>query len=108
MTVQRNAPASVTNSASVFGGGETNTSNNTAADPTTINAGANLTISKSHTGTFTQGQTGSYTLTVSNVGGAPTLNPVIVTDNLPAGLAASAAAGAGWSCIAAVRPESHV
>ncbi len=106
VTVQRNAPALVTNSAAVFGGGETNTSNNTAADPTTINAGANLTISKSHMGTFTQGQTGSYTLTVSNVGGAPTLNPVGVTDTLPAGLTARDAAGAGWSCVAAVRGQS--
>jgi uncharacterized repeat protein (TIGR01451 family) len=96
---QANAPASVTNTALVFGGGETNPSNNTATDPTTINAGANLTITKSHTGTFTQGQTGLYALTVSNAGGAATFGSVTVTDNLPAGLAASAATGTGWSCM---------
>ena len=72
VSVQRNAPASVTNTAVVFGGGEVNPSNNTAPDPTTITAGPNLTITKSHTGNFTQGQTGTYTLTVSNTGGAPT------------------------------------
>jgi hypothetical protein len=39
--VLRNAPASVTNTAVVFGGAEVNPSNNTAPDPTTITAGAN-------------------------------------------------------------------
>jgi Domain of unknown function DUF11 len=50
VSVQPNAPASVTNTATVFGGGEANPSNNTAPDPTTITAGPNLTITKSHTG----------------------------------------------------------
>ncbi len=99
VNVQRNAPASVTNTGIVFGGGETNPSNNTAPDPTTINAGANVTITKSHTGNFTQGQTGAiYTLTVSNIGAAATSAPIAVTDGLPSGLVPTAATGAGWSC----------
>jgi uncharacterized repeat protein (TIGR01451 family) len=98
VNVQRNAPASVTNTAIVFGGGDINSSNNTARDPTTINAGPNLTIAKSHTGNFTQGQTGTYTLTVTNTGASPTNGTVVVTDNLPSGLASGAAAGVGWSC----------
>ncbi len=36
VNVAGNAPASVTNSATVSGGGETNTSNDTATDPTTV------------------------------------------------------------------------
>jgi len=36
VNVSNNAPSSVTNTASVSGGGEINTSNNTASDPTTI------------------------------------------------------------------------
>jgi uncharacterized repeat protein (TIGR01451 family) len=38
VNVASNAAASLTNTATVSGGGETNTANNTASDPTTINA----------------------------------------------------------------------
>jgi uncharacterized repeat protein (TIGR01451 family) len=58
-----------------------------------------LLIAKSHTGSFTQGQTGAtYTLSVSNVGSAGTNGTVTVTDTLPAGLTATAIAGPGWGC----------
>src|SRR6202035_3875915 len=68
VNVANNASSSVTNSATVAGGGELNTSNDSASDPTTITQVADLTIAKSHTGNFTQGDTGkTYTLTVSNV-----------------------------------------
>ena len=71
VNVAADAPASVTNIAKVAGGGETNTANNTALDVTAIGAGPDLTITKTHTGNFTQGQTGAtYTITVSNSGGA--------------------------------------
>ena len=103
VAVAVNAPASVTNTAIVFGGGETNPSNNTATDPTTITAGPDLTIAKSHAGNFTQGQTGTYTLTVSNTGGSPTSGSVTVTDNVPVGLVPTSAAGAGWTCTIAAQ-----
>ena len=93
------APPSLTNTATVSGGGEINTANNTANDITTIGPGPDLTISKSHTGNFLQGQTGAiYTITVSNPGSAPTTGVVTVTDNVPAGLVPTSAAGAGWIC----------
>jgi hypothetical protein len=58
-----------------------------------------LTISKSHTGSFNQGQTGArYTITVSNVGTGPTSGVVSVVDNLPAGLTSTGLSGSGWSC----------
>jgi len=66
------APAafpSVTNSATISGGGEPayNNGNNTVTDPTTVN-GADLRIAKSHSGNFTVGVNGTYTLTPSNSG----------------------------------------
>jgi len=58
-----------------------------------------LTIAKSHTENFFQGQTGAtYTLTLTNVGAGPTAGAVTVADTLPAGLSATALAGSGWSC----------
>ncbi len=100
VTVANNAPASVTNSVSVSGGGQTNTTNDTATNPTTINQLPDLTITKSHTGNFTQGQVGAtYSITATNSGFAPTSGTVTVTDTLPAGLTATAISGTGWSCV---------
>lgn len=100
VNVAANAPASVTNSVSVSGGGQTNTANDTATDPTTITQLQDLTIAKTHTGNFTQGQTGAtYTITATNSGGLPTSGTVTVTDTLPTVLSATAITGSGWSCV---------
>ena len=89
----------MTNTATVSAGGDVNSNNNSASDPTTIIAVADLTLTKTHTGSFLQGQVGAtYTLTVSNIGGGPTSGPVTVNDTVPAGLTPTAAAGAGWVC----------
>jgi uncharacterized repeat protein (TIGR01451 family) len=102
VNVANNAPASVTNSVAVSGGGQTNTSNDTASDPTTINQLPDLTVAKSHTGNFTQGQVGAtYSISVTNSGFAATTAAVSVTDTLPASLTATAIAGTGWSCVLA-------
>ena len=56
VSVQPDAPASVTNTAVVSAGGDVNSSNNSASDITTIGpAGPDLTITKSHAGNFTAG-----------------------------------------------------
>ncbi len=102
VNVSATAPASVTNTAAVSGGGETNTGNNSASDPTTINPVADLTISKSHTGNFTRGSTGTYTLTVTNSGTGVTAGVVTVTDTLPAGLTFVSNGGTGWGACSAV------
>src|SRR5206468_2697905 len=53
---------------------------------TNIVSTADLIVSKSHVGSFTQGQTGvAYTITASNVGQAPTSGAVTVSDTLPSG-----------------------
>ncbi|HUQ34396.1 MAG TPA: hypothetical protein VM095_19905 [Pyrinomonadaceae bacterium] len=101
VNVSASAAASVTNTVSVSGGGETNVANNSASDATTIIQVADLTIGKTHSGNFTQGQSGSYTITVTNSGPGPTSSTVTVTDTLPAGLSYVSATGTGWSCSAA-------
>src|SRR5262245_4216682 len=96
------APASVTNVATVSGGSEIDTANNTASDPTSITPVADLSLTKTHTGSFTQGQTGAtYILTVSNTGTGPSSGTVTMTDTLPGDLTATALGGTGWNCILA-------
>ncbi|MBV9101769.1 MAG: hypothetical protein JOZ46_01770 [Candidatus Dormibacteraeota bacterium] len=59
-----------------------------------------LTLTKSHSGSFAGGGTGTFTLTpgVSAAGG-PEQNTVTVSDTLPSGLTLSAApTGSGWTC----------
>src|SRR5262249_30802746 len=75
---------SVINGVSVTGGGDSNFHN--ASDLTHIN-GPILGITKSHTGDpFIVGQTGTYTITVTNAGTAATSGTVNVQDSLPFGL----------------------
>src|SRR5439155_467645 len=57
-----------------------------------------LTLAKSHADPFVRGSSGTYTLTVSNVGGSATSGTTTITDTLPAGLTPTAASGTGWSC----------
>ncbi|MDL1949925.1 DUF11 domain-containing protein, partial [Acidobacteria bacterium ACD] len=96
--VSLTAPASLTNTATVSTPGDPNPANDTATDVTTIAQLPDLAITKSHAGTFTQGQPGTYTVTVSNVGPGPTTGTVTVTDTLPAGLTATGFSGTGWTC----------
>jgi len=106
VNVASNASASVTNAATVSGGGDSNAGNNTANDTTIINpaggptSGADVTISKTHAGSFTAGQAGAtYTITVTNVGTAATSGLITVLDTLPSGLIATSMGGPGWSCV---------
>jgi uncharacterized repeat protein (TIGR01451 family) len=60
-----------------------------------------LTIAKTHTGNFTQGQTGAtYTVTVTNPASSTgsTTGKVTVKDTLPSGLTLVSMAGTGWTC----------
>ena len=59
-----------------------------------------LIITKTHAGNFRQGDIGdTYTLHITNIGAVATTGIVSVTDNLPAGLLATAIAGLGWNCV---------
>ncbi len=59
-----------------------------------------LSITKSHTGNFTQGQANAfYTVLVSNAPGAgPTSGTVTVTETMPSGLTLVSMGGTGWTC----------
>ncbi|MEA2238336.1 MAG: hypothetical protein QOC81_3060 [Thermoanaerobaculia bacterium] len=98
--VANNAPATVTNTARVSGGGEVNTANSSTSDPATIAPLTDLLITSSHTGSFTQGDSGRiFRIVVRNAGGLPTTGSISVTDTLPTGLAATALTGNGWNCV---------
>src|SRR6202011_2056929 len=93
------ATGSLTNTATKSAENETdpNLSNDTASVTITGQA-PDLTIAKSHVGSFVRGSTGSYSVTVSNIGPVATSGLVTATDPLPAGLTPSIASGTGWSC----------
>jgi uncharacterized repeat protein (TIGR01451 family) len=58
-----------------------------------------LTITKTHSGNFVQGQTAAaYTITVRNAGTGSTTGTITVTDTVPFGLTATAISGTGWAC----------
>lgn len=80
---------------------EPNTGNNGATDSTVIVVPPDLTITKTHAGNFSQGQTGvTYTATVTNSGAGPKVagSLVSVVDTPPSGLTVTAMSGAGWTC----------
>jgi uncharacterized repeat protein (TIGR01451 family) len=92
VSVADDVPRSVVNTARVEGGGEINTANDTASDPTATVPVADLTISQSSAGSFRQGDTADrFVLRVHNIGQGPTVGTVTITDKLPSGLTATAA-----------------
>lgn len=99
VSVAPNAPASVTNTATVSGGAEINTGNNSVNDSTTIDPATDLSLTKTHTGDFTVGQNGTYTLTAIN-NGPSAAGALTVTDTLPIGLTFISGTGTGWTCSA--------
>jgi uncharacterized repeat protein (TIGR01451 family) len=100
VNVAVNAPGFVTNTATVAGGGSKDNTDNTANDLTTIIVtGPDPTIAKTHV-PMVQGQSGTYTITVTNVGLSATdpTQTLTVSDTLPSGFTATAAGGSGWGC----------
>ena len=57
-----------------------------------------LAVTKTSLPEFRIGTVGSYTLTVRNVGNAPSVGTITVVDTLPSSLRFSSASGPGWSC----------
>jgi uncharacterized repeat protein (TIGR01451 family) len=101
VSVNANAPASVDNIATVSGGSEANTANDSATDTTVIIQAGDLTVAQSHTGgDFLFGQTGAtLTFTVTNNGTGPTTGTVTVTEVLGGiGLTPTGMSGSGWTC----------
>jgi Bacterial Ig-like domain (group 3)/FG-GAP-like repeat/FG-GAP repeat len=64
-----------------------------------------VTVSKSHSGDFTQGQQGAFTVSIKNNGPGPTgdptgSNPMTVTDTLNSAFSYASSSGTGWTCSA--------
>jgi uncharacterized repeat protein (TIGR01451 family) len=100
VSVDQAAPSSVTNTATVSGGGDANPANNTTTDLTTIAATPDLALTKTHTGAFEAGGTGTYSLLVTNVNQNPTTSVVTLTDHVPQGMTITSASStdALWTC----------
>jgi hypothetical protein len=106
------APVPSGNTTSMFrkGGGYTDANTNSSdflvqsvsprnsASPTNPPPVADLAISVSHGGNFTQGDTGdTYDIIVTNFGAAASSDSVTVTESIPVGLTITAISGSGWT-----------
>ncbi len=64
-----------------------------------VNPAPVLSVVKAHTGAFTQGGTGTWTVDVSNTAvGSTTTSGLTVTDTLPSGFKLASDSGTNWSC----------
>ncbi len=93
------AAPSVSNVATVSHPSEppANTTDNTSTLVTPVLA-PNLIVTKVHSGDFSVGSTGLYTITPHNTGGLATSGTVTIVDNLPNGLTFASFTGTGWAC----------
>ena len=104
VNVATNAASSVMNSATISGSMDNTAGDNTTTDTISVLAPAILTISKTFTGTFTQGQTAEWDVTIGNSAAAATdttVGTVTMQDTLPAGYTVNAFTGTDtttWSC----------
>jgi uncharacterized repeat protein (TIGR01451 family) len=105
VNIPANSPASVTNTGKAYGGGDTtHTSLATAAsgsDTVSVTQVASLSVTKTHVGTFTQGGTGEWDVTVNNAAGSgATTGTTTVSDTLPSGYTVNSFTGtdASWTC----------
>ena len=98
------AGSTVTNTATVAPISPTtdpNSANNSSTDVATIVTITDLSVTKTHTGTFVAGQDETYTMTAHN--GGPSNTPtgdVSIVDTLPTGMTyvPAGSGGTGWSC----------
>jgi len=67
-------------------------------------SGADLSISKTHTDTFTYDQNGTFNIRVSNNGPEDQTADIVVTDTIPAGMTYVSSTGTGWSVNTAANP----
>ena len=98
VNVSTSAGTPISNQANVSGGG---VSNNSGSDSIPVDQPPVLAIAKTHSGTFTQGQTATWTLQVTNNGttsAAVTSGTTTVYDPLPGSYSLASYTGTNWSC----------
>jgi hypothetical protein len=78
--------------------GDASYTGSTSNAQTVVVTGPDLSISKAHSGNFTQGGVASFYILVTNNGPGPSVGTVTVTDPMPAGMTATGASGSGWTC----------
>lgn len=102
VNVASNATSPQPNQVGVSGGGSASASTSDSTIIIPAGTAPSLSVTKSHSGSFAQGQqNATYSIQVLNGPSAgPTTSAVSVTDTLPPGLTLVSMAGAGWSCIA--------
>ena len=98
VTFAATASGSVANTATVSGGSEVNTANDTATGTITFAAVSDLTLTMAVPTTTVPGGSGTYTFTATNAGGAATSGTVTVTDTFPVSVTPGSATGTGWTC----------
>ena len=97
VNVANSGTGSVTNQGNISGGGANAISSN--VNSVTIDPAAVLSVTKNHTGTFTQGSTAVWNITVNNTAAGGTTSGVTnVSDSLPGGYTIASFTGTGWSC----------
>lgn len=99
VSVAADAPARSTNKTSATGAldNDPNDPNNVDVLDVVRVGSADLWIEKSHTGSFSRGGNGKYSIVVGNRGPNAAETPRVV-DTLPSGLTFTSATGAGWTC----------
>ena len=99
VAVGRSAAPSVVNSATVTSPtADPVPTNNTDTDPTDVPL-ADLSISKRLEGSLAANATVTYVLEATNLGPSPSGAPIVITDDLPAGLTFVDATSTGATCV---------
>ncbi|HJP96523.1 MAG TPA: hypothetical protein VJ843_04075 [Candidatus Saccharimonadales bacterium] len=96
------AGGTVTNTGTVAvpsGVTDPNSANNSSTDSSNVVVSTELSVAKTHTGNFTAGTNGTFTIVVNNAGPSTTVaNGVTVTDTLDPDFSYVSAAGTNWTC----------
>jgi uncharacterized repeat protein (TIGR01451 family) len=85
VNVSASAPASLTNTATIAGGGELNRANDSSSDVTAIAASDDLSVTKTGPSNVLAGSNITYTITVSNSASYSAAQNVVLSDVLPSG-----------------------
>jgi hypothetical protein len=97
VAVAADAASHLTNVATVSGGAEINTTNNTATDLTSVGR-PTLGVSMTHAGTIVAGLPFTETISVENTSSIEAVGGVALSATLPNGVSVLGLSGIGWVC----------